>query len=69
MCKQSCCTAYPMSGRVIVRYCNAPAILRYEDASCIGMPSVLDVLGFVSAGVDAGLQFDILARSRRSVAY
>jgi hypothetical protein len=58
-----------MSGRVMVRYCSAPARLLKVVASEMSVPSVADVFGFVSAGVGTALQLAISARSRSSSAY
>jgi hypothetical protein len=42
------------SGRVSVRYCRAPARLRYCDVSATGAPSVAESLARVSTGVAVG---------------
>ncbi|KAJ0647709.1 hypothetical protein HanLR1_Chr15g0564671 [Helianthus annuus] len=67
--KQTCWTAYEISGRVNVRYCKAPARLRYSVGSETGGPSDALSLDERSTGVLQGLQADMLARARISLAY
>ena len=49
-----------MSGRVNVRYYNAPAKLRYKVASSIGGPDPSNLVD-ISARVEANLQLDVKA--------
>ena len=58
-----------MSGRVNVRYCNAPARERYRVGSSNLSPELALNLDLVSTGVFAGLQLVILARAMMSEAY
>jgi hypothetical protein len=52
--------------RVNVKYCKAPAMLRYEEASLSSSPLALDGLAEVSAGVLTGLQLCIPSHSSTS---
>ena len=58
-----------MSGLVKVRYCRAPARLRYREGSSNGVLLLALVFGLVSTGVGHGLQEAIPARSIISYAY
>lgn len=68
MKRQDCCLAYDISGLVSVRYCNAPARLRYSVGFSSDFPSVAESFDLVSHGVVHGLQFDRLAQESNSVA-
>jgi hypothetical protein len=69
MYNQACWMAKLMPGRVRVRYWRAPTKLRYFVGEWSGLPSVMDNLAFMAAGVRQELQCNMLAWVMRSVAY
>lgn len=64
--RQICCTAKEMSDRVNVKYCSAPAKLRYRVGSCTSFPTSATSLDFVLTGVRQGLQCVISTQWRMS---